>query len=234
VRLAKAALHRRGWAVLRDLPFLAAGRADERAVLAIASAFGIPSGRDGGCHVWPVRPDPRGEGDTFSTRSGAAGFHTDAQYHRVPESFVCLFTVRPARTGGLTRVLSVGDATGTLRARADGERLLRSLAEPVWRWRMPHSLGGCGDAGGDPGGAPVLPGDGTMRWRGDNLAAGTPSAQRSVVPAVEQCLDTAQGAQTLALRPGDVVIVDNKRALHGRTAFDDPQRLLLRVRLWAS
>jgi alpha-ketoglutarate-dependent taurine dioxygenase len=37
---------------------------------------------------------------------------------------------------------------------------------------------------------------------------------------------------TLDLRAGDLIVVDNRRVLHGRTWFDDSRRLLLRVRLW--
>jgi hypothetical protein len=240
LRAAREEIHATGWTVVRDLPFAAGGRADADTVVAIASAFGVPSGRDGGRHVWPVRPDARGQGGTFSSRTGAAGFHTDAQYHRVPEARVCLFVVRPALVGGLTRVLAARDAVAAIGSRADGRRLLRILAEPTWRWRVPREFVVCDGAVRDgvehaegPH-SPVLPGDGTIRWRGDNVASGTPASSRAVVPVVEDCLDAAAGAQILDLAAGDLVVLDNKRVLHGRTWFDDARRLLLRVRLWSA
>lgn len=38
--------------------------------------------------------------------------------------------------------------------------------------------------------------------------------------------------QTIALRDGDVLIVDNHRCAHGRNAFDDPSRELQRILIW--
>jgi hypothetical protein len=37
----------------------------------------------------------------------------------------------------------------------------------------------------------------------------------------------------VALRAGDVIVVDNHRMLHGRTAFDDPHRELQRILAWS-
>lgn len=42
------------------------------------------------------------------------------------------------------------------------------------------------------------------------------------------------GAETIALRDGDILIVDNHRCAHGRTAFDDPSRELQRILVWLS
>jgi hypothetical protein len=234
LRTARDEVRDQGWAVLRDLPFLHRGQARESVALAIASAFGVPSGRDGGQHVWPVRPDPGGESDTFSGTAGAAGFHTDAQYHQVPEGFVCLFAVRPADSGGHTRVLSARDAAAAINRLPDSERAFRLLSEPRWHWRTPRDFTTPEPGHGSRLTAPVLPGDGTIRWRGDNLSMRTPRAHRGIAPVVDRCLDAADGAQTLALQAGDLVVLDNLRALHGRTEFDDTRRLLLRIRLWSS
>src|ERR1039457_3809389 len=114
LRAAAEALRDRGWAMLRDLPFIVDGHADERAVLSIATVCGLPSSRDGGRPVWPVRPAPSGRGTTFSSRAGSAGVHTDAQYRRVPEEFICLFVVRAASSGGLTRLLAAADAAAAI------------------------------------------------------------------------------------------------------------------------
>jgi alpha-ketoglutarate-dependent taurine dioxygenase len=227
-------LDEKGWAVLRDLPFLENGRPDVSAVLAIASAFGVPSSRDGGCRVWPVTPQPRGLGSTFSSMAGSAGLHTDAQYRSVPEELVCMFMVRPAAEGGLTRLLAARDAIEAISCRPDAERLLRLLARPDWRWRVPEEFAGAEDGFRHLVGpcAAVLPGNSTIRWRGDNLSKEIPRALRHLAPVVDQCLDDAVGGVTIGLDPGDLVVADNRRTLHGRTWFDDRRRLLLRVRLW--
>jgi hypothetical protein len=232
LRAAETALRDRGWAVLRDLPFLVDGRPDPAAALAIAAALGVPSDRDGGVPVWPVAPAPLGGGTTFSSRAGRAGLHTDAQYHRVPEDLVCMFVVRAAASGGLTRVLAAADAVAAIGRQPGGSRLLGLLARPDWRWRVPAEFTADRARPQDSPPAPVLAGDGALRWRGDNLAARLPAALRAVAPLVDTVLDRAPEVVTLDLRAGDLIVVDNRRVLHGRTWFDDSRRLLLRVRLW--
>jgi len=224
----------KGWTILRGLPLPLLGRGTATAVLEYASAFGVPSDRDGGHPVRRVAPHPGHQGTTFSSRAGDAGLHTDSQYHRVPEDLVCLLVVRPATEGGLTRLLGAGDAVSALAAQPDAERILDALAAPSWRWQVPREFA-CGSAVAKERGyrgASVLPGDGTIRWRRDNISGSTPGRLRAVAPIVERCLDHAEGAVTLTLDAGDMVVVDNTRTLHGRTWFDDPRRLLLRVRLW--
>ncbi|MBE1537046.1 TauD/TfdA family dioxygenase [Actinomadura algeriensis] len=210
-------LRRRGWTLLRDQPFLRPdGTADPARCLALAERWGRPSGRDGGPAPWPVRA-ARASG-TFSQTPGAAPLHTDAAYRARPEPGMCLFAVRPARDGGRTLLL---DAAAALAGLPD--RTLRRLGRADWSWRTPEPFPP------EPPFRAAVAARAGLRWRADLLVfrdAGQRAAARRFarhlarVPAVE-----------LALRPGDVLVVDNRRLLHGRTAFTDPARLLLRVRL---
>jgi alpha-ketoglutarate-dependent taurine dioxygenase len=227
-----------GWALFHDQSYLIGGRPDERAVLDLASAFGTPSARDGGRAVWPVAPAPGARSGTFSVRAGQAAFHTDAQYHDRPEDYLCLFGVLPAADGGVSRVLTVPDALAAVRRDAFGPRLSALLAEPVWRWRVPAVFGTRPAAQTRSVARRALESDGRFRWRSDNLDLGGPGGP---VPArtlgwaaarIGACLDSAPAAVRVLLGPGDVLVVDNRRALHARTWFSDPSRLLMRVRLW--
>ncbi|WP_194911417.1 TauD/TfdA family dioxygenase [Catenulispora rubra] len=240
---ARRELRDQGWTVVRKLPFLVDGRVrvsgvgvgeevDRSAVLALALAaeFGRPSRRDGGAAVWPVQPAADGNGSTFSVTAGEAGLHTDSQYHANPEPLVCMFAVRPAEDGGHTRLLTAADAASALAKEPDSSNLLHALAAPVWQWRVPREFA-AGDRTVSPASA-VLPGDGTIRWRADNVVwrHGGPAPQ--LVARVAHALDTAPEVRTFPLEAGDALILDNRRVLHGRTSFADPRRLLLRVRLW--
>ncbi|GII90437.1 TauD/TfdA dioxygenase family protein [Sinosporangium siamense] len=242
VERARADLARRGWALLRDLPFTSAAHArtenadtgptyayDEDAVRRIASCFGIPSDRDGGRTVWRVSPRTRRGRGTFSMRAGGAGFHTDSQYHNRPEDFVCLFVVTPAAHGGDTLLATESSTIAALGRHPDGGVALDALSRPVWRWRAPEVYGP------PPMQFPtaVLPGDGTIRWRADNLVAGLPPAQCRAAALLEHCLTGLLRPTRIVQRPGDLILIDNHRTMHARTAFHDPARLLLRVRLWA-
>ena len=44
----------------------------------------------------------------------------------------------------------------------------------------------------------------------------------------------AEQAPRFKLAPGQAVVVDNYRMLHGRDAYTDPSRLLWRVWVWTS
>jgi len=224
---ARAALARQGWAVLRGAPFLTGGQPDLEAALRIASRFGSPSTRDGGRAVWPVAVTTERPGATFSIRAGEAGLHTDAQYRRMPEDLVCLFAVRPAASGGVTRLLRAAEARAALLRHSKGEWALEVLARPRWSWQAPEIF-----EAEPPFHAPVLPGDGTVRWRIDTLAPGLTAEQVLAAAVFEASIEAAPEVVEVALDTGDVAVIDNHRTLHGRTDFSDSRRLLLRVRLW--
>ncbi|GAA1507900.1 TauD/TfdA family dioxygenase [Sphaerisporangium rubeum] len=225
---AQEELAARGWALLNDAPFLPHGRPDPEGVLRIATGFGRPSDRDGGREIWTIAPRTTRPGATFSMRAGGAAFHTDAQYHSRPEDVICLFVVRPADDGGDTMLLTERDVVTALRREPAGETALERLAQPVWTWTPPDVFSKAA-AAVPP--MPVLPGDGTVRWRRDNLGPlRPPQAQAATV--FESGLRHAPAVR-LCHHPGDVIVIDNRRTLHGRTPFADPERRLLRVRLWA-
>lgn len=224
---ARSELAKKGWAVLRPARFMVGGEPDEDAVVEIASWFGVPSRRDADRAVWRVAPVTSRPDATFSQRTGEAGLHTDAQYRRRPEDVVCLFVVRPALAGGATRLLTVADAAAAVRRHPRGRELLEALARPAWSWETPEVFEA--ETGFR---AAVMPGDGTIRWRADNLAASLSAEQLRVAAVFEACIETAPEVVELPLDAGDVLLLDNRTTLHGRTDFSDPRRLLLRVRLW--
>lgn len=227
LRVAKKELAHRGWAVLTGLPFVHDDEPDISYILRTAARFGRPSDREGGTPAWTVRPTSQDATQTFSRRAGGATLHTDAQYRRVPEHLVCLFAVRPAADGGITRILGASDALSALRGH-ERERWLRDrLARPDWAWEVPAPFDG-----EQPFRAAVLPADGTIRWRADNLAAGVDGELREAAREFADRLEMAPEVVQLRLEAGDAVILDNRRVLHGRTFFADRRRLMVRVRLW--
>ncbi|GAA0991562.1 TauD/TfdA family dioxygenase [Acrocarpospora macrocephala] len=218
---AGAELAEQGWTVLHRQRF----GADHTSVLAIAEHFGRPSTRDGGQAVWEVKPRPGRAHGTFSERTGPAAFHTDAQYHARPEDYVCLFVVRPAADGGDTRLLGAAAALSTVRPGT-----LAALRRPAWSWTVPEVFRATVPASRP---ATVATADGTIRWRADNLAQPLPGDQRRAATDFAVALERAEACE-VRHRPGDVIILDNRRTLHARTAFQDTDRLVLRVRLWRS
>ncbi|NJP33751.1 TauD/TfdA family dioxygenase [Micromonospora thermarum] len=214
-----------GYLVLRDLPLLTRkGEVDADGMLRLALAFGSPSTRDGGRALWPVTPRTGNPDSTFSVRAGAAALHTDAQYRPDPEELVLLFVVRPARDGGDTLLLAAADAEASVQRTGD----LRALRASRWSWSVPAEF-----AAQPPFRAPVLAGDGTIRWRRDNFVA-RDRRQHEVAERFAAAIATSEKIVQLRLDAGDAVIVDNRRVLHGRTPFTDPRRLLYRIRVRAA
>jgi alpha-ketoglutarate-dependent taurine dioxygenase len=78
----------------------------------------------------------------------------------------------------------------------------------------------------------VLSADGSIRWRSDNLDEAVGAPCLSAARTIAACFDHSEDALRVPLSPGDLLIVDNTRVMHARTWFNDPDRLLLRVRLW--
>ncbi|WP_165950192.1 TauD/TfdA family dioxygenase [Actinomadura sp. GC306] len=216
-------LRHQGWTLLRDQPFLRAdATADPHRCLGLAAGWGRPSARDGGRAAWPVRATRAG--GTVSQTSGAAPLHTDAAYRERPEAGMCLFSVRPARDGGRTLLLDADTALADL-----PDRMLNRLRRADWSWRTPEPF-----VPEAPFRAAVvtLPPSGAaaLRWRPDLLMCGD-AEQRAAAEEFARHLARLPAVE-LALRPGDALILDNRRILHGRTAFGDPARMLVRVRLW--
>lgn len=199
--------------------------ADE--VVAMARQLGTPSGRDGGKIAWPVTPSA-GIG-TFSQTSHAAPFHTDAQYHARPERFMLLACARPANRGGESRILTAANLLADLADAGFGDADMRMLRAPIWSWTVPAVFQQSTLPQRSPP-RPILLPDGGVRWRYDNLVCAN-SDQQHLAAAFHRAIEASKRASTIRLQPGQILVCDNRRALHARTAFDDPNRLLFRVRV---
>lgn len=211
-----------GW-VLFHSEAVAAG--DMAAMDAIARSLGRISYRDGGA-LWPVTP--RARSGTFSVTAESAGLHTDSQYHDWPEAYFLLFCVVPASCGGgANRLLRASDLTAHLDLPADDMAL---LCQDLWTWEVPEVFQPSAETAAANRHA-VLGDGGTVRWRYDNLTERGPVQDR-VAHRFHDYVESHPAVETQVLGAGDVLYCDNTRALHGRTAFQDPHRLLYRTRLW--
>ncbi len=161
----------------------------------------------------PIRPVAHGR--SFAARTGPAPLHTDSQLFRGrPAHLQVLFCVRSAAVGGETTLL-------------DGHALLRrvqtrdpALYEALFS--TPRTL-------------PFVFGDvvaSTASVVGDDLVITYPPVAREPIGMALAEHVAAMPRETVALRAGDVLLVDNHRMLHGRTSFEDPSRALERLLIW--
>lgn len=199
------AVARQGWAVVAAPDLGRAAPSDPWTVAAQLAGHPVAM-----VERQPIRAVQGGR--TFASGRGPAPLHTDSQlHHGVPAHWQVLFCVQPARAGGESLLL---DTRAVLTA-THGTSLGDALFDVVRRHPFVF-----GDLEGP-----------TVARAGDAIVyTGTPVAEDDVGRALVALYERLP-LITLKLQPGEVLVVDNHRCLHGRTAFDGP-RTLERLLVW--
>jgi alpha-ketoglutarate-dependent taurine dioxygenase len=166
-------------------------------------------------------------------------FHNDNAYNATMPEFVGLLCVRPARDGGMSRVMSFATAHNALRARH--REVLPRLYEPFWfdRQREFHP--------GEPEtfSAPLFIRDGERlrarlslhQIRGGYALRGG-KMDNETAAAVEAIADVFRDESLqfqFRLKAGEIQYVANREIGHSRTEFhdfDEADRRRLLIRLW--
>ena len=213
VAAALGAFYRHGYVVLRNTPTA------EGTVRHLCDRLGYISGNNFGW-VFDVRADPRPTDLAYTPVALLA--HTDQPYRQPVPGIQLLHCLRNDAPGG-DSTLADGQAAAEALAAADPEAH-RALVETEVLFRY--------DMGTDTvvGRAPLLTYDGHGRFRQIRLN----TKLDAPVPPSDGDLDAFyRGRRWLAhwldhpdhqlrfrLEPGDALVMDNRRVLHGRTAFD--------------
>lgn len=208
---------------------------DDARLLAVASLAGDPSSvGNAGRLIFDVTPRP--DGTDLSSTGARFPLHTDSTFLPTPHAAVALGCARAARSGGSSSVVLVRD----VRARLD-DAVVDALAERAYPFIMRDGV------------APARvelqavlePADGgglRARYRGDvvQMAARASGVEledrhRAALDAMATALEAEAERSTFVLGTGDVLLLDNRRALHGRSAIDgagdEGQRLVRRIKL---
>lgn len=236
-RLVGELMDGRGFALVRGVPVVGL---DERQCEILALGLGRHVGRTAaqteGGHVQHVRDlgvDPSGSTSRSYQHSGRLGYHAD------PNDVVALLCVRPARSGGLSRIVgSVAVHNEIVRTRPD---LAEVLYQPWWRDRR------SGDGPDSFYRSPVYAVDGTGRLRtsygpdcmrsalrGAHVPPFSP-AQREAMELLDRLNDDPRFMLSMDLRAGDMQFLNNHVTLHSRTEYEDhpePDRRRHLIRLW--
>jgi alpha-ketoglutarate-dependent taurine dioxygenase len=192
--------------------------------------------------VWDVRSEQAElrKFSMFSESDGEAQYHTDSTIVPIPEDYFLLYAVRQAHCGGGLSILRDGRMVKRrLEETPQGRAAVQVLSETKLPIRIPKGFRGKYAATASDGYSyvPVLSDKPLWRWRKDKIEQGLVKHPECATPQVREALDTV--ADILANRteeirqvlPTDgIVVIDNHVAFHGRTAFDDSERHLLRIR----
>jgi hypothetical protein len=229
------------------IPELGLGEADldgkRKGAFALAVLLGDPTANIPFNHViWDVRNrgDESSGHTSFSENDRKANYHTDNGSIPIPERFFFLYAVRAAACGGGLSLLRDGRVIKKqLEETPEGRAAVQLLSETKLPRRIPEAFKQYGDVADD--GylyAPVLAETPMWRWRKNGIRRGIAAHPEYQTPEVEQALeavldkiDNGPDEIRLVIPTDGILIINNHIALHGRTAFSDSERHLLRVRL---
>jgi alpha-ketoglutarate-dependent taurine dioxygenase len=179
------------------------------------------------------------QGARFSVTNYESSFHTDNSFGDDVLDYVGLLCLSPARSGGLSQVVSGVAVCDILRREAPD--VLEVLSRPF------HFDRRGGVRAGEPPTArfPVLSQAGReplYRYLRYWIEAGHEKAGEPPTPEQVRALDVLDGVLArpglraeFALKSGDMFFINNRWILHNRTAFEDhadPARRRHLVRLW--
>jgi len=187
-----------------------------RALLGAAARFGDPVGyvqEHGGRVVQNIYPLAESVGQQISTSSDVPlAFHTETAFHPHRSHYLLLLCLR-GDPRAATTLCSVEAVVPHL-----SDAVLTTLGEPRFRTGVDLSFGR-GDGWMTPPG-PVLDraadGTRTMNYDGE-LTVGLDTDARDALAALADAVATS--FTSVVLVDGDLLVVDNRRAVHGRSEF---------------
>ncbi len=193
-------------------------RLSEHSLLLVMSVIGPPVGyaeEKQGNLIHDVCPKPGDEQEQANTGSQYFDVHTENAFHPFRPDFVGLICLRPDhyRTAE-TLTASAGEVLPLLSAGEVG--LLR---QPLFQTQMPASFSAAPEVGAFSPAVAVLYGstnDPCLRVDAFNTRGVTDEAQTALRALVAALQSKLTGWR---LEPGDLMIVDNRRAIHARSAF---------------
>lgn len=197
---------------------------ESRALLALASALGQPHPHSASGEIlWDVRPSVASGLGPRSQTSLPFPLHTDCAFEDPTPRFIGLQVIRRDSKGGGVSLLV--DGLQALELLAPGQRqtltrdylfrVPKEFYKGVWQARLP------------------IVHQGALRYRREIIDESECSEEQlEALSRFEEIL--TQQARELSLDESSILLLDNRRFLHGRTEVLDPLRHLTRVRFHQS
>lgn len=168
---------------------------------------------EGGNIFRNIRPTQENTDEQTSDSSNAIlELHTETAFHPIKPDFLMLYCLRTDRDGKAYTLVS--DLCKVL-AELDEETILE-LEKDQFRAAIDYSFGNFNWDKYTPIAEPIIYQDRTRVTYEHFMIANSPEGQK----ALEKMTYAVRKVQEkILLQPGDLLIIDNKRAIHGRTAF---------------
>lgn len=232
-------LNTNGYVLLRNYPI--DYDHPEETILNLSSRVGTPISHDKiGTLVWDVKQniDSRSNIKTYSEHNHEALLHTDSQYSFYPEDYFSLLCLKKATCGGgLSYLLTLKDILEDLDALPNGEKIKDVLYTQEFPFVVPSVFSKQGETGYEFNFGPILR-ENEIRFRVDILEKAldlnpdykTPDRMEAY-QALKDIILNSPKTLSFHMENDEILFINNKTALHGRSAFQDSHRHLLRVRM---
>jgi len=190
--------------------------------------------------IWDIKSvkHPQSTFITHSERNVAAELHTDSTFSDDPEDFFCLYTIKKSDCGGgESLLLSASDLLKELRSTDDGRQAEEVLRTKAFPFAVPTVFKKEVDVEHEHNDGLILT-EAAIRFRGDTIEESinrspslVDSSQIKALNTLQNLLRSSTLIKRIMMEPGDLILINNKTMLHGRTGFNDKSRHLLRVRV---
>lgn len=189
--------------------------------------------------VWDIKENKNSTSSvkTYSEHSDEALLHTDSQYRVYPEDYMALWMINPASCqGGTSLIMTLNDILTEIKLLPDAEKVLKALADVNFPFVVPSVFNQKSKNGVEYVFAPILKNN-QIRFRVDTIEKALLVYESKLsVEAIDafkilkSIVQNSKLIKRVHLEPLDMLLTNNKTTLHGRTAFTDDKRHLLRIR----
>jgi len=192
--------------------------------------------------IWDIKSKPassKNEGViTYSEHNHEADLHTDSQYSSYPEDYFGLLTLNKAKCGGgLSYILTLSDIMLELNETEEGREIIRIFKTTKYPFIVPNVFKRGNESEPEFVFGKILE-NGEIRFRVDTI-------QKALNYNSDFCTDEqiyafnyfvdfvrkTEKTKKFFLENNDLVLINNKTTLHGRSSFTDYDRHLLRIRM---
>jgi alpha-ketoglutarate-dependent taurine dioxygenase len=199
----------------------------------LVNKLGLPSEHNEGKkdYIWEISAKQNTSSiKTYSEHSQKANLHTDSQYRHNPEKYFSLSSIQTANCGGgQTEILDFKNLYAKIKNNTWFKELYEAypIAIPdVFQSIQERIIY-----------QPIIKESPFIRFRTDTILKGLDLANepleskpRKAFNFLKEEILNSNLIERFYLKKGQIIIIDNHRVLHGRSAFQDSNRLLLRIR----
>jgi hypothetical protein len=234
-----AELNKVGYVLLKNYP--TDFENPNNTILEISSEIGNPVSHDQeNTFFWDIKLNLASKSNvkTYSEHNHEATLHTDSQYSFYPEDYFSLLCLKKANCGGgISYLLSLQDIIDDLQKLPLGKDCIKILTTQKFPFVVPSVFSKEKASNYEFNYGYILQ-DNEIRFRVDIIEKAlelNPDFQTQerlwAFQILKNTILTSVKVLHFHLEENDVIFINNKTMLHGRSSFTDSERHLLRVRM---